>query len=234
MPRSPVDWDLEGPGSRFTLNAGVVFLVGEYPEAERDHRAPTDVAADVIRDRVGEWIFDKNPGLGRGQAVSSGVGRGAEGWAPVIEWLVQPIVGALAWETVRRGAKGAKQIIDKLRQKPQPRFEVSRGMAGLLSIEDVLERHPDIGPLEMEAVEEPSSIAGLPVQELSYVGLEPWLVLLVDRAKTRRFLVAVNPDGQIAGRMDLNMNEFEKLYWQSPLQSVKPRRRKRFRFWRRG
>lgn len=234
MPRNPYGLDLEASGSRFNLNAGLVFIVGEHPEAERAGRPSEDIAAEVIRDRVGEWIFERDPGLGQGQPVSSGVGRGAEGWAPVIEWWVQPVVGALAWESVRLAAKGAKRLMEKLRRRPDPRVEVSRGMAGLLAIEDVLERYPGLGQLEMEAIEEPSAIAGIPVQEVSYVGLEPWLVFLVDEAKSKRFVVAVNPDGQIVGRMDLDMNEFEKIYWQSPWNATRPTRKKRGLFWRRS
>jgi hypothetical protein len=57
------------------------------------------------------------------------------------------------------------------------------------------------------------------------VGIEPWLVLLVNGTRTKRFIVAVQPDGTIEGRMDLKMNEFEELYWQAPrIGSVRTRR----------
>jgi hypothetical protein len=70
----------------------------------------------------------------------------------------------------------------------------------------------DSGPLEVEAVEEPSSIAGHPISETSYVGLEPWIVLMRNREAQVRYVVAVTPDGTIAGAFDLPFQPHEDTY----------------------
>jgi len=57
---------------------------------------------------------------------------------------------------------------------------VSRGGAAYLAVAEVAERFGEEGELEIEAVEEPSSIAGHDISELSYTGIEPWVPLLRD------------------------------------------------------
>jgi hypothetical protein len=76
-------------------------------------------------------------------------------------------------------------------------------MALLLAVQYVVETGDEQGGLEVEAIEEPSTLGGRSAIELSYVGVEPWLVSLV----------AVNPDGTVAGFLRLEMSEGERLYW---------------------
>jgi hypothetical protein len=70
------------------------------------------------------------------------------------------------------------------------RVFISRGMAALIAIQDVLDNNPQ-ARLALEAVEEPSSIAGHPSPEWNYVGVEPWIVFLVDPYQERHYVIAV-------------------------------------------
>lgn len=72
---------------------------------------------------------------------------------------------------------------------------VSRGMAALVAVQDVLDNNP-LARLALEAVEEPSLIAGHPSPELNYVGVAPWIVLLADPHQERRYVVAVARTGK--------------------------------------
>jgi hypothetical protein len=86
-------------------------------------------------------------------------------------------------------------------------------MALLLAVQYVVETGDEQGGLEVEAIEEPSTLGGRSAIELSYVGVEPWLVSLVNPDRTWRYIVAVNPDGTVAGFLRLEMSEGERLYW---------------------
>lgn len=72
---------------------------------------------------------------------------------------------------------------------------VSRGMAALVAVQDVLDNNP-LARLAIEAVQEPSLIAGHPSPELNYVGVAPWIVLLADPHQERRYVVAVARTGK--------------------------------------
>lgn len=69
-----------------------------------------------------------------------------------------------------------------------------------------------MGPLKVEAVEEPSWIADQAITELSYGGVEPWVVFLRNPAAEIRYLVFVNPDGEIAGHLRLPFPPFEGMF----------------------
>ena len=68
----------------------------------------------------------------------------------------------------------------------------------------------------MEAVEEPSGIAGRLVSELSYVGVEPWIVLLRNRKQLRRYVVVVESDGNVLGAVETPMGEWEHIFLPAP------------------
>jgi hypothetical protein len=122
-----------------------------------------------------------------------------------------------SWTAVARALAG---IVARLRRQKdqQPDDEpivqvyVSRGLAASLAADDVAEAFGEPGPLVVEAVEEPSSIAGWEVTELSYVGIEPWIVLLLNVERQARYIVVVNPDGQIAGRLATPLLEWEPMF----------------------
>jgi hypothetical protein len=65
----------------------------------------------------------------------------------------------------------------------------------------------------LEAVEEPSAITGRRSPEANYVGIEPWIVLLVDVGAQARYVVAVASDGQILASMRLPFQKLEGYYY---------------------
>jgi hypothetical protein len=172
-----------------------------------------DVARRAIQEFVGEWVLEEDEGLGRGEPVDGSAGRGAEGWVAVIEWAASAVVAGATWDGLKLAARRAKETVDRIRASEPARPLISRGMALLLAVQYVVETDDEQGGLEVEAIEEPSMLGGRPAIELSYVGVEPWLVSLVNRDRTWRYVVAVNPDGTIAALLPLEMSEGERLYW---------------------
>jgi hypothetical protein len=51
---------------------------------------------------------------------------------------------------------------------------------------------------------------------MNYVGIEPWLVFLVDPRTKTRYVVAVSSDGQVVGEMTFPFQKLEEYYF--PLQ----------------
>jgi hypothetical protein len=201
--------DPETGGSRFTTRPAIAIGVGEYPDGAN--------AEEVIRSDVGDWILARQPELGEAAAVDGSAGRGASAWIPVVQWLGE----AIANNVVDIGVGYAlAKTIGRLRGWAKGRegegraggFEVSRGAAAALAAADLAEQFDEQGPLEVEAVEEPSNIAGYEATELSYVGLEPWIVLLRNMNEQVRYVVVVLPDGAIAGRLRVPFLDFEAGY----------------------
>jgi hypothetical protein len=198
-------------GGRFTTDAAVAIATGEYGEGD------DALAEKVIRESVGEWLLEDEPRLGRPQAVGGSAGRGAAGWAAVAHWLADAIANNVV--DIAVGAALAKTL-GRLREWRKQRegegkhggIEISRGAAALVAAADVASEFGERGPLEVEAVEEPSSVAGRPVSELSYVGVEPWIVFLRNVEQEVRYIVVVNPDGVVAGRLRLPFLEFEGMF----------------------
>lgn len=186
----------------------VAFAVGGSEEPDGGD------AREIIARDIGDWVFQDRSELGIGEPVSSSVGRGAAGWVPAIEWVAAAagagLIGNAAWDAV-------KALFARLREEqPERRFLVSRGTAAHLAAAVVAEELGADEPLEIEAVEEPSSIAGAEVSELSYIGLEPWVVLLRDRWHNVRYLVVVAADGEIMGFIRAPMDQWENMYLPEP------------------
>lgn len=234
MPSVPdgFDWDLTEPGSRFSPRPA--FAIGapeeEWPTGGDAQRG----AEDLIRRRIGNWAFAEQEELGIAQAVEGSVGRGAAGWAAVLEFVglhaaggVISVAAGMAFKHFFQRVRGA------LGGTERPHVNVSRGAAAYLAVGEVAERFGQGDPVEIEAVEEPSSIAGQDVSELSYVGLEPWVVLLRDRARLVRYVVVVAATGDILGSMKTPMDEWEHMYLPPPEESgwaqAPPTRRRWFR-----
>jgi hypothetical protein len=130
----------------------------------------------------------------------------------------------MAWKRFVQKAKGS------LKGDDRHRFHVSRGGAAYLAVAEVAERFGEKGLLEVEAVEEPSSIAGSEISELSYVGLEPWVVLLLNRKDHKRYFVVIQSrGGDVLGSIETEMDEYEEMFLPPPEESewVRPTRRKR-------
>ena len=226
MPTMPFEGlDPEKPGSRFTWRPGLAVLAGEVSERRRGSGL---TAEDVIEDVVGEWILEETE-LGKPKVIEGSIGRGAEGWAPVLEWVGlaagSGIIGGLAWESVKTIARAASRTVEKLRQKGggKPTVFVSRGWALLSAIDAILEKDSD-AILSLEAVDEPSSFGEYPTPELNYVGIEPWVVLLVDLPAKKRWIVVVRPTGEIAGMIETPLEDYEDAYLRlEPLDVSKDR-----------
>jgi hypothetical protein len=203
------DFDPEKPAGRFNPHVAVVVLVGQpdpiaYPSREA-----------AVAEHVGDWLLQPDDTLGEPRTVDGSTGRGAEGWAPVVEWAINAVAEGVVDLMI---AAAVGRLLDRLRRarydtageaEDSPRFFISRGTAAAVAADHVASAFHDEGPLEVEAVEEPSSIAGLPVSEVSYAGDQPWVVLLRNAAAERRYYVVVAPDGEIMGSLDTPILEPE-------------------------
>ena len=69
-----------------------------------------------------------------------------------------------------------------------------------------------VGDCIIESIEEPSSIAQAPFMELSYTGIEPWIVIAVDRSNLNRHIIVVSPEGDIRGHLQVSLEEWESTY----------------------
>jgi hypothetical protein len=146
---------------------------------------------------------------------------------PVVQWAGELLANNIV--SVAAGV-GLTEVIRRLRERRKAReaeggflgIEVSRGVAAGLAAADAAQRFDENGPLEVEAVEEPSSIAGHEVTELSYTGLEPWIVLLRNMEAEVRYIVVVLPDGSIAGRLQVPFLPFEGGYLQPSRFTAEP------------
>jgi hypothetical protein len=198
-------------GGRFTTDPAVAIGTGEYGDGD------DALAEKVISESVGAWLLESDEALGRVEAVSGEAGRGASAWIAVAHWLGDAIANNIV--DLAAGAAFAK-ILSRLREWRKEReaeakfggIEISRGGSALLAAADVAEAYAEEGPLEVEAVEEPSAIAGRLVSELSYVGVEPWIVLLRNVERGVRYIVVVNPDGVVAGRLQMPFLDFEAMF----------------------
>ena len=85
----------------------------------------------------------------------------------------------------------------------------------MLAMEHVFETTDETKILQVEFAEEPSLMAGRPVTETSYTGIEPWIVSLVNESRKTRYLLTVSPEGNIEGCAATPMEAFEAMY--SPL-----------------
>jgi hypothetical protein len=205
-------FDPDTPAGRFNRHPAIAIgFGGEYADGEGV------VARDALREAVGGWVLDEQPELGRGRPFDGSAGRGAEGWVAVVQWAAEAVADNIVDIAI---GYALARTIGRLRDRKQEReregkflnIEVSRGTAAALAAADVAEHFGEPGPLEVEAVEEPSGIAGYEVSELSYTGLEPWIVLLRNMQAEVRYIVVVLPDGTVAGRLKVPFLEFEAGY----------------------
>jgi hypothetical protein len=227
------DWDLGEPGSRFTDRPAFGLSL---PEDWAERNAAVEGFPSVALSRyVGDWVLEEQEELGQGEAVDSSVGRGASGWAVALEFGRYALGGVISVSAGLAWKRFLERVGRERQDDGRPGFLVSRGGAAYLAAAEVAERFGEQGDLVVEAVEEPSSIAGHDVSELSYTGIEPWIVLLRRDETLRRYLVVVAPGGEIDGALETPMREYEPGYLLPPPNIVRPpRRRRRWRFWRRG
>ncbi len=89
---------------------------------------------------------------------------------------------------------------------------VSRGLAAFLAMEHVFETTDESGVLNVEFVQEPSLLGGRPPSEMSYTGLEPWIVSLVNGSRKSRYVLVVSPEGEIQGCIVAKAGKFDPMY----------------------
>jgi hypothetical protein len=220
--------DVDAPGSRFSVGPAIALSVPEEEWADGNTVIDGGAEAALVR-HLGDWIFQNQDELGRGEAIEGSMGRGAAGYAAVLEFVAVHaaggVISAAAGIAFARFVKRAQ----KSAHGDGPSLFVSRGGAAYLAAAEVAARFGAPEAIEVEAVEEPSYIAGREVSELSYVGVEPWIVLLRAREKLRRYIVVVAANGDVLGALETPMGEWEKIYLPSPEESdwVRPPGRRR-------
>lgn len=205
---------LEPHGSRFTKHAAIAIL---SRAARRDRYDPAlgDIgnAKEVVEDAFGSTELS-DEALGEATVTDGAVGRGASAWTPIIEWAFTGGVGIVtnaAWDAMKAAGAAAARKVARLRERDVV-FVVSCGYAGLLAVEHLLAEGVEDGIVDIEAIQEPSLLSGGSVTELNYVGADPWIVLLLNETRTRRYVVAVAPDGSILGSFGWPVNAIERTY----------------------
>ena len=184
------------------------------PELDPQAYGSADAA---VRMRVGDWLLASDLDLGPTRTVDGARGWGAQGWIPVVEWLGDAVGQGIVGAAVASAAAG---VVHRLRRRfadgqvdttddPPLRFLISRGLAAAVAVDYIAQEFSVFGPLEVEASEQPSAIAGVPVFAVSYTGLEPWVILVVDRKSAKRYYIVVSPQGEILGAMQTDL-----LYWE--------------------
>jgi hypothetical protein len=217
--------DVMDRGSRFTEHPAIALAV---PEVEWAADSEANARAPLAR-HFGDWIFDEQDELGRGEAADSSVGRGAAGIAAALVFVgLHALGGVISVSAGMAWRRFVQKALDSLPNDERALFFVSRGGAAYLAAAEVAERFGEQGELEVEAVEEPSSIAGHETPELSYVGIEPWIVLLRRAENLRRYLVVAAPDGEILGALATPMRQWEPGYLRPAPEYVQTRRRRRW------
>jgi hypothetical protein len=183
-----------------------------------DPESDSGSAVGVVEDVFGT-LTPASAELGEPTIVDGSVGRGASGWAPVIEWARDigiGVLGSAAWDGIKRAASRATELQRDLKSK-RVQFSVSRGYAALLAVDHVLTAgNATEATLVVDMVDELSALSGYEVTEPNYVGSEPWLVVLADQSQARRFLVVVGADGTVLGNVDWAMGLVERAYVRTP------------------
>jgi len=206
-------FDLEAPGSRFTMRLAIAFPLGE--QWARESEARSGVAKEAIRKELGGQWLEPDPRLGKTRVVDGGLGRGASNWVPVLEWVgihsAQGVVGMAAGQAVLAGLRRIRQKLSEAKSR-QHRPLVSRGMAAFLAMQHVLETTDETSLLNVEFCQEPSVLGGRPPTELTYTGLEPWIVSLVNGSRKTRYVLVVSPEGDIVGCVIAPAGEFDYMF----------------------
>ena len=220
MPRAPTGlgqkWDLNREGSRHTLRPAVAFGA-----AGLDGLPDVGALKKFVESQGAGWLLGEQDALGEGHLVNGGIGRGAEGDAVVVEWLFEPVTRGLIELAVVLAAKrvldGLREVLQKKpKRKRQPRPFISRGMAVLAAAAEIASEHDGDGPFEFEAAEEPRSIAGEEISELSYTGLDPWVVMLLNRERKTRYVAVVDPYGTVLSVLASRIGKWEMAYLPAP------------------
>jgi len=151
--------------------------------------------------------------------VPGRLGRGGAGPAAVYQWLASNpvllgVASAAAWEGMKRAGKSLVGLLRRAKTRwSATKIHVSRGAAALIAADTIARLEVGSHPFLIEAVEEPTSIAGVTSPELNFVGIEPWLVFLVDLEGGVRWIIAVSSAGQVVGQMRIPLQELEASHY---------------------
>jgi hypothetical protein len=164
-----------------------------------------------------DWLPAESDQVGEPRVLPAETGRGAGGYGAAVQWLGESIADGVVDLAV---AYALVKVIGRLRDWRDGRrregnfaaFEISSGAAALLAAAHVAESYDEGGPLEVEAVEEPSAIAGKDITETGYVLLESRIVLLRNTARRVRYVAVVMPDGIISGALQVPFVLNEEVY----------------------
>ena len=207
-------FDLEAPGSRFTMRLGFAVQV-DHKWADRAETERSGVARIVIEHEFGNQWIERDPALGDTKVVDGSHGRGASGWIPVLEWVglsaSQGLVGLAVAEAARESIRRIRSRIEQTKSTDH-RVLVSRGLAAALAMEYIFETTDETQVLHVEFAQEPSVLGGRPPTETSYTGLEPWIVVLVNGSRRNRYVVVVSAEGAIEGCISVPATDFEAMF----------------------
>lgn len=207
------EFDLEAPGSRFTMRPAVAIQVARE-WTERSEREPA-IARTALEGEFGEGWLEDDADIGEPRVLDGVRGRGAAAWIPIVEWLgLHAAGGVVSLGAGQVAREGIRRIRDRVREAKSSGHNVmaSRGLAAVLAMEHVFETSDETEVLEAEFVQEPSGIGGRLPSETSYTGLEPWIVSLVNESRRTRYLLVVGPEGDIEGCITAPMGPFEAMY----------------------
>jgi hypothetical protein len=122
MPLPPEGFDSEAPGSRFTLRPAIAVPGGDGED---------DTIRRALSEALGDDVLEPDPALGEPGILRGGIGRGAEGFAGVIEWIGAAIgtglIGGAAWEAAKAAGKRLTGLIGRAFKKTPNYIIVSRG-----------------------------------------------------------------------------------------------------------
>lgn len=208
--------DPEMPGSRFTRRPALAVASRAGGASVNDENSDRGNAQAVIGSVIDDELLNDDETLGRARVVDGSSGRGADAWVPVVEWLADAIGSGVVGAGVSLALYRAGLRLRGLREKLQDQgvqFMVSRGAAEALAVEHIVSAGIEAqGSVDIEAAVEPSRMGGGEPTELGYVGVEPWLVSLLNADRTKRHLVAIGPDGAVIGVFTMPLSEFEWVY----------------------
>jgi hypothetical protein len=205
-------------GSRFFSEPGFAVLLGERGSDPSGFDGDFGDATARVTSALGQ-APPEDPVLGSPRVIDGSHGRGASGWAPVVEWLglaaAGGILGNLATDAVKAGAARFRDMVRGTKERGAS-ILINRAGVALIALADVVEEAPSGATLWMEAAEELATVAGRDVTELGYSHTDSWLVMIVDVEHQVRYIRVVAPSGEIRVRVAAALNPFERLYLPIP------------------
>ena len=105
------------------------------------------------------------------------------------------VIQGAAWDGIKMAATLLTRLMLRARAEGD-RVSISPGGTALLALAEMDDLDELGGGILVEAVEEPTSIAGFESPKMGYNDIEPWIVLLIDFKHDIRYIVVVSADGE--------------------------------------